>query len=171
MYNYNVKSSLFFKEIMMPKGIYPRKPFTEEHKTNIRASKKKFYQEHPAAGTNHSTTMKKILNSPKVLELIQQYGSPLINKLRQKYSDLNIRCNDSNPDVYKYYGGRGIQNLFTSVEHFLNYVILELDITTLKQIDGLDIDRIDNDGNYEPGNIRFVTRKVNRGNRRDSKND
>jgi hypothetical protein len=32
--------------------------------------------------------------------------------------------------------------------------------------DGLVIDRIDNDGHYEPGNLRFVTRSVSQRNKR-----
>ncbi len=40
--------------------------------------------------------------------------------------------------------------------------------TTLDRWDepGLDLDRIDNDGNYEPGNLRLVERKINSRNRR-----
>ncbi len=99
--------------------------------------------------------------------LIEQYDYPLIDKLRTKYWNLNKRCNDPNNAAYHNYGGRGIRNLFTSLEHFLNYVIFEMNITTIEQIEGLDIDRFpNNNGDYEPGNIRFVTRKVNLNNRR-----
>lgn len=107
--------------------------------------------------------IRKAKNTPEVFELTQQYGCPLIEKLRQKYNDLNQRCGNLSCE---YYGGRGIQNLFSSLEHFLNHVIKELHITTIEQIDGLEIDRIDNDSHYMPENIRFITRSVNQRNKR-----
>ncbi|KKK99325.1 hypothetical protein LCGC14_2633830, partial [marine sediment metagenome] len=71
--------------------------------------------------------------------------------------------------AYKNYGGRGIENKFKSLDDFRCYVTDFLGITEFEQIKGLQIDRIDNDGDYKPGNMRFVTAKVNSNNRRNSK--
>ena len=65
-----------------------------------------------------------------------------------------------------YWGGRGIRNLFNSFDEFYNHVVNDLGITTIEQIKGLDIDRIDNDSHYMVGNIRFCTRKESNHNRR-----
>lgn len=114
----------------------------------------------------HTAKIKTAANSTEVLALIQQYGSPLINVLRSKYINLNLRCNNPNSGDYHNYGGRGIQNLFPSQLNFLLYIINVLGYNTFESIDGLEIDRIDNDGNYEPGNIRFITHQVSMKNRR-----
>src|SRR5271166_1231714 len=59
------------------------------------------------------------------------------------------------------YAGRNIENRFDSVYDFIGYV------TTLDgyEFACLEIDRIDNDGHYERGNLRFVTRRENLENR------
>ena len=75
------------------------------------------------------------------------------------------RCSNPKRKAYERYGGRGIKCLFNSPDEFINYVINELQIDPR----GLQIDRINNNGHYEPGNIRFVTSKINNNNRRNSK--
>ncbi|KKN51306.1 hypothetical protein LCGC14_0624140 [marine sediment metagenome] len=77
--------------------------------------------------------------------------------LRCVFSSMKRRCN--NPEIHNYnrYGGRGIKVLFKSSKEFIKYVVNELQIDPR----GLTIDRIDNDGNYEPGNIRFVSQAEN----------
>lgn len=102
-------------------------------------------------------------------ENIRRYYNTLGSRLRRIFHHLEGRCNSPNDISYKNYGGRGIQNKFKSLDAFREYVINELGITSIDQIQGLQIDRINNDGHYEPGNIRFVTPKVNSNNRRDSK--
>lgn len=78
------------------------------------------------------------------------------------FAMMKHRCNNSKATRYKDYGGRGIKCRFMRDE-FVNYVIGKLKIDPR----GLQIDRIDNNGNYEPGNIRFVTAKENCSNRGD----
>lgn len=86
--------------------------------------------------------------------------------LRCKYGDMLRRCNDPEHKSYKYYGGRGIKCLFKSADEFVDCVVNVLEVDPR----GLQIDRIDNDGHYEPGNIRFITAKENAGNRRKKNN-
>ncbi len=88
------------------------------------------------------------------------YRATTNGHLRDVYAGMKKRCSNPNCHNYHRYGGRGIKCLFTADE-FVSYVINVL------QIDphGLEIDRIDNDGHYEPGNIRFVTHSENCKNR------
>lgn len=63
------------------------------------------------------------------------------------------RCNNKNRKDYKHYGGRGItyDPRYNDFMNFLN------DMKDIYQ-PGLEIDRIDVNGNYVKENIRFVTR-------------
>lgn len=77
------------------------------------------------------------------------------------------RIYNSNLKEFKNYGGRGIgmcEEWRNSFEKFYDYIM------KIGYKKGLQIDRIDNDGNYEPGNIRFVTLKENCNNRRSNVN-
>ena len=82
--------------------------------------------------------------------------------LRGRFHDIQKRCTNPNCEAYGCYGGRGIKNKFKSAREFIDYVVNELQVDPR----GLQIDRIDNNGNYEPGNIRLVTAKENCNNRR-----
>lgn len=65
------------------------------------------------------------------------------------YASAKQRCNDPNCEKYPIYGGRGIKFLFTSFEQFF----AELGLKPK----GLSLDRIDTNGNYEPGNVQWAT--------------
>ena len=93
-----------------------------------------------------------------------KYRKTVVGCLRICFVSLKHRCNNPNNRAYKHYGGRGIQNKFKNSDDFVDYVVNELRVDPR----GLQIDRIDNDGHYEKGNIRFVTAKVNSNNRRNS---
>ncbi len=74
------------------------------------------------------------------------------------------RCTNPNDEGFKNYGGRGIGVYppWLKFENFLAYLISTIGLCP----PGLTIDRKDNDENYEPGNIKWSTRKEQANNRR-----
>lgn len=72
------------------------------------------------------------------------------------------RCQNLQLPCWPDYGGRGIEFRFTSFEEF--YICLG------PRPPGYTLDRIDNDGHYEKGNVRWATRQEQNLNKRLYKN-
>jgi hypothetical protein len=79
--------------------------------------------------------------------------------------NMKDRCLNSKHKAYKYYGGRGIKVCDRWLNSFENFI---LDMGK-KPAPELSLERIENDGNYEPGNCRWATSKEQRLNRSDVK--
>jgi hypothetical protein len=75
------------------------------------------------------------------------------------------RCSNSKNDAYENYGGRGIKFNFPGVGAATLWVINNIGRRPSKKH---VIDRIDNNGHYEPGNLRWATRKQSVDNRRNT---
>lgn len=91
-----------------------------------------------------------------------QNPKPIPMWLDRRLTAAKQRCENPNDRQYRHYGERGIRFNFPSVT--------QAGIWILKNVQDVrreyEMDRIDNNGNYEPGNIRFVPRTINSGNRR-----
>jgi len=72
------------------------------------------------------------------------------------------RCNNPKNKAWSYYGGRGISMCEEWVDDFLSFY----EHVGPKPSPEHSLDRIDNDGNYEPGNLRWATKKEQSANRR-----
>ena len=95
-------------------------------------------------------------NNPKI------YSRKHEELLRRKYLSITQRCYNESKDSYKYYGGRGIIVEEPWRSNYNSFYLWAIENYSL----GLEIDRIDNDGNYSPRNCRLVDRITNCNNRR-----
>ena len=89
-------------------------------------------------------------------------------KLYKVWHSMVSRCHNIKSQSYNLYGNRGIKvcnEWKNSIISFHNWALEN------GYKEGLEIDRIDNDGNYEPNNCQWVSSKQNSRNRRQSKLD
>ena len=81
-----------------------------------------------------------------------------------RWKDMKKRCYNPNCRVYKHYGGRGIQVYKNWRENFWEFHDYLEGLEGYE--DGLTMDRINNDGDYTPGNIRWAPKGTQMRNRR-----
>jgi hypothetical protein len=78
------------------------------------------------------------------------------------WQNMKQRCSNSNRHNYRNYGGRNIEVWIgwkNSFKVFLNYI-------GPKPSPELTLERINNNGNYEPGNVKWATASQQNYNRR-----
>ena len=78
---------------------------------------------------------------------------------------MKCRCYNPNYEYYQNYGGRGI----TVCSEWLHSFETFLENIGLRPEAGYSIDRINNNGNYEPNNVKWSTAKEQANNRRQRK--
>lgn len=79
-------------------------------------------------------------------------------RLYRIYVAMINRCNNKNSKDYKRYGKRNIK---VCDEWSNNYYVFQNWAINNGYQDSLTIDRINNDGNYEPNNCRWITKEEN----------
>lgn len=84
--------------------------------------------------------------------------------LASTWGNMRYRCENPNCHAWENYGGRGIK----VCERWRDFASFVEDVERLlgPRPEGMTLDRIDTNGNYEPGNVKWSTAVEQRANRR-----
>lgn len=88
------------------------------------------------------------------------------HRLYATWKQMNARCNNPKSKSYNDYGARGVKvcDEWHNMENFIKDMFSSY-------AEGLTIDRIDVDGDYEPNNCRWTSREIQQRNKRIYKNN
>lgn len=102
-------------------------------------------------------------------EMVTTHGLE-VHPLYRRWNGIMDRCYNPSSDAYHNYGGRGIKvcdEWINDAEKFIKWVENESNYySAISKYGKVEIDRIDNNGNYEPSNCHFVDRSTNNMNQR-----
>lgn len=98
---------------------------------------------------------------PQTFMRARTHGLSKTDPVYKVWAGMRYRCNSPAADNYKFYGGRGIKVctewgdflVFREWAHANGYSL------------GLELDRMESDDDYRPGNCRWITKKANIRNR------
>lgn len=78
-------------------------------------------------------------------------------RLYRKWKSMHARCTNPKYRAWKWYGGKGIR----VCEEWADWSTFKEWAIDAGYIDGLELDRIDADGDYSPSNCRWLTKREN----------
>lgn len=105
------------------------------------------------------------LHNEQIVEYFTKHGDRSLKNTTRLYTiwkNMRSRCCNSNNPKFNRYGGRGIKicdEWYNSYSCFRDWALSN------GYLENLTIDRINNDGNYEPSNCRWATTKEQSRNR------
>jgi hypothetical protein len=103
----------------------------------------------------HASNIAAAVLAARVDPYKNKYGDIAVDNILAMAAGAKQRCTNPNAIGFSNYGGRGIKFKFPSIRAFTEWV---LDNLGAKPGHLYSMDRIDNDGHYEAGNLRWATR-------------